>query len=53
MTETKEGGLILSREEYERIMRDCESIKEYCKILKELMDYGLVVPGYGKKKLLN
>lgn len=47
MTYDEKGGLRMTREEYEKLMKDCSTIQEYCRLLRESMFYGY--PGAGKK----
>lgn len=47
MTYDEKGGLRMTREEYEKLMKDCSTIQEYCRLLRESMFYGY--PGTGNK----
>lgn len=47
MTYDEKGGLRMTREEYENLLKDCGTIQEYCRLLRESMFYGY--PGTGNK----
>ena len=45
MKEDGKGGLILSRQEYEQIMRECKALKDYYTALRDTMSLGFAPSG--------